>query len=154
MRVLQAETSQRVDSQIKALQAEIFRLEGVRWALVKSNPIDGRISYREPPPELSQSNIYWHELSKWLREEKQWNCEKCCISLEERQYDLHVHHIFGRGFNSPQHLKVLCIACHAEEHPFMKAYPEYKAFLEWKKKADSVGTFDSCLPYRLRFSQL
>ena len=75
-------------------------------------------------------------LSFWIREEKQWTCEneKCRINLEDRRSDLHVHHIFGRGFNSPQHLKVLCIACHAKEpgHEFMKAYPEYKAFLKWK----------------------
>ena len=137
MRVLQAETSQRVDSHVKALQAEISRLEGVRRALAKGNQLDGKISvsYRKSPPELFQSNLYWRELSEWLREEKQWTCERCNICLKDRKYDLHVHHIFGRGFNSPQHLKVLCIGCHAEEpdHAFMKAYPEYKAFLEWKK---------------------
>ena len=137
MRVLQAETSQRVDSQVKALQAEIFRLEGVRHAFIKDNQVVDKIpvSYRKSPPDLFPDNPYWLALSSWLREEKQWTCEKCCISLAERQYDLHVHHIFGRGFNSLQHLKVLCIGCHAEEpdHAFMKAYPEYKAFLEWKR---------------------
>ena len=139
MRVLQAETSQRVDSQVKALQAEIFRLEGVRQALRKDNRSDDKfvVSYRKSPPEIFTDNPYWLALSAWLRAEKQWTCEneKCRINLEKRRYDLHVHHVLGRGFNSPQHLKVLCIACHAEEpdHAFMKAYPEYKAFLEWKK---------------------
>ena len=117
------------DNHIDILRAEIFRLEVVRWGLVKGNQLD----YSQPP-ELSQDNPYWRDLSRWMRIEREWTCEKCGINLAERQADLHVHHIFGRGFNSPQHLKVLCIACHAEEpyHEFMKAFPEYEAFLEWR----------------------
>ena len=126
-----------IAGQADALQVEIFRLEGVRRALAKDNQLDDRISvsYRNSPPELFQDSPYWRKLSEWLREEKQWTCEKCRINLEDRRSDLHVHHIFGKGFNSPQHLKVLCIACHVEEpgHEFMKAYPEYKAFLKWIK---------------------
>jgi hypothetical protein len=126
--------------QTDALQAEIFRLEGVRRALAKDNQLDDRISvsYRNSPPDLSADNSYWGALSSWIREEKRWTCEneKCRINLEDRRSDLHVHHIFGRGFNSPQHLKVLCIACHAEEpgHEFMKAHPKYEAFLKWKRR--------------------
>ena len=93
-----------------------------------------KIQYKTSPPELFSENAYWHALSLWLRREKRWCCEKCGINLVERQHDLHVHHIFGKAYNSPQHLKVLCIACHAKEpgHEFMKAFPEYKAFLKWK----------------------
>ena len=93
-----------------------------------------KIRYRTSPPDLFADNRYWRALSFWMRAEKQWMCEKCGINLEKRQPDLHVHHIFGRGFNSPQHLKVLCIACHAEEpeHAFMKTFPEYEAFLRWR----------------------
>ena len=135
MRVLQAETHQRVDNQITALQAEIFRLEGVRRAFRKDNR--SVVFYRRSPPEIFTDNPYWSALSAWLREEKQWTCEneRCRINLEKRRSDLHVHHVLGRGFNSPQHLKVLCIACHAEEpdHAFMKSHPEYKAFLKWRK---------------------
>ena len=126
------------DNQIDALQAEIFRLEDVRRALAKDNQLDDKIpvAFKKPPPDLFADNPYWGALSFWIREEKQWTCENenCRINLEKRQYDLHVHHIFGRGFNSPQHLKVLCRACHAEEpgHAFMKADPEYEAFLRWR----------------------
>ena len=116
--------------QADALAAEIFRLQLVRLGLANDN----RLNVRNLPPDLSADNPYWRDLSRWIREEKQWTCEKCRINLEERQSDLHAHHVFGRGFNSPQHLKVLCIACHAEEpyHAFMKEHPEYKAFLKWR----------------------
>ena len=95
-----------------------------------------KIKFKTSPPELFVNSPYWRKLSDWMRAEKQWTCEKCGINLEKRQSDLHVHHIFGRGFNSPQHLKVLCRACHAEEpgHAFMKAFPEYRAFLKWVKE--------------------
>ena len=119
-----------VARQADALAAEIFRLQLVRLGLANDN----RLNFRNVPPDLSADNPYWRDLSRWIREEKQWTCEKCRINLEERQSDLHAHHVFGRGFNSPQHLKVLCIACHAEEpyHEFMKEHPEYKAFLKWR----------------------
>lgn len=94
-----------------------------------------KIKYKKSPPEIFPDNPYWKALSFWLRCEKQWTCEKCRINLIERQHDLHVHHIFGKAYNSPQHLKVLCIACHAEEkdHEFMKTSTAYKNFVKWKK---------------------
>lgn len=111
--------------QADELQLEIVRLEGRRL-----------IAFSDSPPKISAHNPYWRDLSFWMRAKKQWTCEKCRINLEDRPSDLHVHHIRGRGFNSPEHLKVLCIACHAEEpgHAFMKAHLEYKAFLRWKKR--------------------
>ena len=96
-----------VARQADALAAEIFRLQLVRLGLANDN----RLYFRNVPPDLSGDNPYWRDLSRWIREEKQWTCEKCRINLEERRSDLHAHHVFGRGFNSPQHLKVLCIAC-------------------------------------------
>ena len=109
------------------LQVEIVRLEGRRL-----------IAFSDSPPEISAHNPYWRDLSFWMRAKKQWTCEneECRINLEDRPSDLHVHHIRGRGYNSPQHLKVLCRACHAEEpgHAFMKAFPEYEAFLKWVKE--------------------
>ena len=111
--------------QADELQTEIVRLEGRRF-----------IAFRNSPPDIPADNPYWRDLSLWIRAKKQWTCENenCRINLKNRPSDLHVHHICGRGFNSPQHLKVLCIACHAEEpgHEFMKAHPEYDAFLKWK----------------------
>lgn len=111
--------------QADELQVEIVRLEGRR-----------SMAFSDSPPEISARNPYWRDLSFWMRAKDQWTCEKCGINLEDRPSDLHVHHIFGRGFNSPQHLKVLCIECHAEkpEHEFMKEHPEYKAFLKWIKE--------------------
>ena len=126
-----------VARQVDELRVEIVRLERVRRSFV-DNIIP--IAFRNPPPDLFADNPYWGALSFWMRNEKQWTCEKCCINLEDRPSDLHAHHIYGRGFNSPQHLKVLCIACHAEEpgHEFMKAFPEYKAFLEWKRHKKQI----------------
>ena len=115
--------------QADELQVEIVRLEGRRL-----------IAFSDSPPEISAHNPYWRDLSFWMRAKKQWTCEneECRINLEDRPSDLHVHHIRGRGYNSPQHLKVLCRACHAEEpgHAFMKAFPEYEAFLEWKDEGN------------------
>ena len=129
-----------IQKTLGALQAEISRLENLVKALEQANQRaalqDDKIpvAFKNPPPDLSADNPYWRALSFWIRAEKQWTCENCRINLEDRRSDLHVHHIWGRGFNSPQHLKVLCIVCHSEElgQAFMKAYPEYEAFLKWR----------------------
>ena len=120
-----------VARQVDELEVEILRLKRVRSALADHDP---PIDFRNPIPLLHKNNPYWKALSDWIREERQWTCEKCDCNLKGRKTDLHAHHIWGRGFNSPQHLKVLCRACHAEElgHAFMKAYPEYEAFLRWR----------------------
>lgn len=116
--------------QADELQAEIVRLEGRKL-----------IAFRNSPPEISADNSYWRDLSFWIRAKKQWTCEneECRINLESRRSDLHVHHIFGKAYNSPQHLKVLCIACHVEEpdHEFMKKDPAYKNFLVWKRRKET-----------------
>ena len=82
------------------------------------------------PPELPRKG-YWEQLSRWYRGERNWTCEECEINLKQDTKFLHTHHILGRGFNSPQHLKALCIACHSEVvgHNF-KHDIEYKRFID------------------------
>ena len=91
------------------------------------------------PPELDHNDPYWREMSNYCKAEKRWTCEACGIylgGLYDNLYDryyLDTHHKLGRGYNSPHHLKVLCVGCHAEEkepmdHSFMKTDKRYIAF--------------------------
>ena len=82
------------------------------------------------PPALPRKG-YWEKLSRWYRKERNWTCEECEVDLSQDTRLLHTHHILGRGFNSPQHLKALCIACHSEVqgHNF-KHDREYKRFID------------------------
>ena len=68
-----------------------------------------------PPPELYHGNVYWTKLSDYCRAEKKWSCEVCEIDLKHDTQYLDTHHKLGRGYNSPQHLKVLCVGCHANQ---------------------------------------
>ena len=88
----------------------------------------------KPPPELYHGNVYWTKLSDYCRAEKKWSCEVCKIDLKHDTQYLDTHHKLGRGYNSPQHLKVLCVGCHAKQktpmdHSFMKADGRYRAFM-------------------------
>ena len=71
-------------------------------------------TYKESPPELFHTNIYWPVLSEWYRKEQHWTCERCAIDLKSRKQFLDTHHILGRGHNSPDHLKALCVKCHSD----------------------------------------
>ena len=89
------------------------------------------------PPKINYKDRYWKALSNWLREEANWTCEACHWNFEQEKRYLHVHHISGRNFNSPENLEVLCIGCHAEQqtptdHSFLKNSPDYQDYFEWK----------------------
>ena len=93
-------------------------------------------TYSRLPPELYHTNPYWTALSDWYRDERNWRCEHCEIDLEQQKRFLHTHHTRGRAYNSPEHLKALCIRCHADEkspidHSFMKNSREYKEFVDF-----------------------
>lgn len=86
------------------------------------------------PPDILHDDDYWSALSNWYRQMKGWTCEVCDLHLEHRRIYLDTHHILGRGYNSPQHLKVLCVGCHAEQtepidHSFMKQTRRYQDFM-------------------------
>jgi len=83
-------------------------------------------------------NVYppdFQQISERLRRGKGWQCQKCQQILSPphlRQY-LHVHHVNGnRSDNIPQNLKILCVACHAEEpqHSHMRNAPALAEFIK------------------------
>ena len=93
------------------------------------------------PPTLSQNNEYWTELSNWYRKQRGWTCENCNLNLKKDKRFLDTHHIFGRGYNSPEHLKALCVGCHAEQktpsdHSFMKNDKRYRKFVRTYRKKE------------------
>jgi hypothetical protein len=76
-------------------------------------------------------------ISERLRHEMGWQCQKCgqvLFAPHLRRY-LHVHHINGnRSDNTRQNLKILCVACHAEEpqHSHMRKSPAYAEFIKFQ----------------------
>lgn len=59
----------------------------------------------------------WTEISRKVREEAAYICEKCSLDLKDHQDLCHVHHINGaKQDNSRQNLQVLCADCHRKEH--------------------------------------
>ena len=86
-------------------------------------------------------NIYtesWSKISKKLREQKKYLCERCGrdFSNQECKKFLHVHHIDSdKRNNTRKNLKVLCIECHSDEfnHSHIKQGFLYKEWLKIKK---------------------
>ena len=55
----------------------------------------------------------WPDISRRLRDSKNWTCEKCKVNLKDYKEVLHGHHINGmRNDNRPENLLVLCAICH------------------------------------------
>jgi hypothetical protein len=79
------------------------------------------------------------EISKKIRNDIGWRCQKCGINLSkprDRKW-LHVHHINGRkSDNSKDNLEAICIGCHAEQpnHTHLKYSPDYNEFSMEKKR--------------------
>ena len=73
------------------------------------------------------------EISARTRQQAGWRCDACRADLSPNGLHrfLHVHHRDGnRWDNSPHNLRVLCIACHAEEpsHAHLKNGPDYREY--------------------------
>ncbi len=75
-------------------------------------------------------------ISQTLRTAAGWLCDDCGedFSAPERRRFLHVHHLGLKYENDAMHLRVLCIACHADQpgHGHMKRLPDYQALAHRK----------------------
>jgi len=58
----------------------------------------------------------WPEVSRRLRDDSNYCCEDCHISLSDHQDLLHVHHVNGvKNDDRRQNLRVLCKDCHRKQ---------------------------------------
>lgn len=91
-----------------------------------------RIPKSVPNPFDYQAG-WWKEYSMWYREQRNWTCEVCEISLNDDRYYLHTHHIWGTQYNDPKDLMALCIGCHSEQpggyHKRLKESRDYQGFM-------------------------
>ena len=99
-----------------------------------------REAHRTPPPIPDKITYpfydapWWLEYSRWVREQKGWQCDECGISLKDNYEMLHTHHVNGINRNTLKNLQALCIGCHAEQpgknHCQLKERRTYKRFME------------------------
>ncbi|WP_246791952.1 HNH endonuclease [Burkholderia perseverans] len=85
--------------------------------------------------ETAPSNVYppdWQEISKRVRHERGYRCQKCSTVLANADsHFLHVHHRNGLKYdNAPRNLEALCIGCHSDKpkHEHLKLTDDYRAF--------------------------
>jgi hypothetical protein len=73
------------------------------------------------------------EISRRLREEKNWTCSKCNVDMTGNKGGLHTHHINGvKSDNSTRNLKVLCALCHKgidAHHATMHVKPSIERYI-------------------------
>lgn len=114
---------------------ESFQIEKFFEVYPRSLHTDVPIYTSDSAP-LNDYDQDFSTISNAWRERAEWTCQepRCGRSLKAhglRKY-LHLHHINGIKADSREsNLKVLCIACHAEQpsHGHMKALPAYAEFL-------------------------
>lgn len=115
------------------------QLDELARVFITNQTTKKRETRKTDPPTLTQNNEYWTELSNWYRKQRDWTCEECNLNLKKDKNYLDTHHILGRGYNSPEHLKALCVGCHAEQktpsdHSFMKNDERYRKFMSTYRK--------------------
>ena len=58
----------------------------------------------------------WSEISKALRQKRDWRCESCNLDLSEHRHLLDAHHVNGnKADNDDSNLKALCKDCHRKQ---------------------------------------
>lgn len=96
--------------------------------------IDPKFTENESPPNVYDESF--SNLSRRLKEMKNFICEECGLdcSIDPRLLD--THHINGvKSNNSPSNLRVLCIGCHTNIHEHLKHGRRWEFWLENKYKA-------------------
>lgn len=81
---------------------------------------DGNLTVmKHLPKTLAQNAKYggytedFPEISRSLRAENNWRCQKCSVDMSGNKAGLHTHHINGvKSDNSRANLMVLCALCH------------------------------------------
>lgn len=87
-----------------------------------------------PPNEYPKN---WEQISREKKIAQKWTCEQCNVDLSEHvhRYLLHTHHINKiKGDCGSANLRVLCVACHTEQHNHMKR----KALLKSNPEAQQL----------------
>lgn len=101
------------------------------WTTLSNDAYDTFITSSKP---FDYCADWWTALSTWYREQQNWKCETCHLSLHKHKDYLHTHHIWGTRLSTPEDLKALCIGCHAEErgkgHTSLKEEQKYQGFME------------------------
>ena len=94
---------------------------------------------KPPPPNkitypFDYNAPWWRDHSHRVRQQNDWQCEACGISLKNNPKMLHTHHVHGIKRNTLKDLQALCIGCHAEQpgrgHQKIKKSRTYKRFME------------------------
>ena len=87
--------------------------------------------------ETVQPMVYsddFPEISRKLREEKDWFCTKCKVDMRRMKKGLHTHHKNGvKNDNSRRNLQVLCALCHQNidsDHKGMHLSKEVTKYIE------------------------
>ncbi len=75
---------------------------------------------------------HWGEISERIKRERGYTCEKCLRNMSAHRQYFHAHHINGlKNDCSAANIKLLCVACHADEpmHVHMKSTQAYRTFV-------------------------
>ena len=88
----------------------------------------------ETVPRFYANN--WIQISRKMKENRNFICEQCNINLSKRTEFLNTHHMNGNPKNNEiANLKVLCIECHSNQynHSHIKDNEEYFNYLKYKE---------------------
>lgn len=99
------------------------------WTTLSNDAYEAFIASSKP---FDYEAVWWKKLSAWYREQQNWKCEACHLSLHKHIGYLHAHHIWGTRLSTPEDLMALCIGCHAEQpgHAHLKEESDYEGFMK------------------------
>ena len=88
----------------------------------------------------------WKDISRDLRDSRNWICECCGVNLRNTPALLHTHHINGvKRDNRQENLKALCIDCHRKQpqHDYMRVTHAQMQMINRLRKEQSLLQQDS-----------
>ncbi|TNC85287.1 MAG: HNH endonuclease [Thalassolituus sp.] len=130
----------------KADRESVYESFDISEFLSKYSTLFRSMPKREALVDMAGYADNWKDISRDLRDSRNWTCECCGVNLRNTPALLHTHHINGvKRDNRPENLKALCIDCHRKQpqHDYMRVTHAQMQMINRLRKEQSLLQQDS-----------
>lgn len=133
-------------SSAKAGRDSVYNSFDIGEFLSKYSTLFRSMPKREALVDMAGYADNWKDISRDLRDSRNWTCECCGVNLRNTPALLHTHHINGvKRDNRQENLKALCIDCHRKQpqHDYMRVTHAQMQMINRLRKEQSLLQQDS-----------
>lgn len=130
----------------KAVRDDVYDHFDIAEFLSKYSTLFRVMPKREALVDMAGYADDWKDISREVRQQRNWTCESCGVNLRNSPALLHTHHVNGvKRDNRTENLKALCIDCHRKQpkHDYMRVTHAQMQMINRLRREQSLLQADS-----------